>query len=133
MWLAIKALLIRWALGKSFGGLVSLLLFLALPLAGVLKVVGIPLLIVLAIVGLPMLLLLAVIGLPLLLVIATVSVLMTVVGGVLAAGIALLKFALPVILIVWFASWAFKKLRARRGDAGSPPATSTPPGAEPAS
>ena len=40
MWLALKALLIRWALGKSFGSLLSLMLFLGIPLAGVLKVLA---------------------------------------------------------------------------------------------
>ena len=71
MWLAIKALLLRWVLARSFGGLVSFLLLLAVPLAGVLKVVGLPLLIVVGIVGLPILLVLAVIGLPILLVVGS--------------------------------------------------------------
>jgi len=129
MWLAVKALLLRWALGRSFGGLVGLLFMLAVPLAGVLKVVGLPLLIVLAIVALPLLLLLAVIGLPLLLVIGTVGVITAVVGSLLAAGIALLKVALPIILVVLLVRWIWRQTRAPRGnagDAGGPaPDTST--------
>lgn len=122
MWLALKALMLRWVLARSVGGLFGFLFMVALPLAGVLKVVGIPLLIVLAVIGLPLLLVLAVIGLPILLVVATVSLLMTVVGGMLAAGIALLKIALPIVLVVWIASWAFRKLRGR-GDTTPPPST----------
>jgi hypothetical protein len=135
MWLAMKALMLRWLLARSVGGLLSLLFVVALPLAGVLKVVGIPLLIVLAIVGLPMLLVLAVIGLPILLVVGTVSLLMTAVGGILAAGLVMLKVALPIVLVVWLATWLFKKVR-RRGDATPPsstgPATpATPEGFDP--
>jgi len=136
MWLAIKALLLRWVLARSFGGLVSFLLLLAVPLAGVLKVVGLPLLIVVGIVGLPILLVLAVIGLPILLVVGTVGVIMAVVGTMLAAGLALLKIALPIIVVVLVARWVWGMVRGRRGDAGTtsestPPAT--PPGPEAAS
>jgi len=134
MWLAIKALALRWLLARSFGGLVSVLLLLAVPLAGVLKVIGLPLLIVMGIVGLPILLLLAVIGLPILLVVVTVSVIMAVVGTMLAAGIALLKIAIPVVLIFFLLRWIWRKVRSRRGDTGptSDTSTGTPPGAEPA-
>lgn len=121
MWLALKALLLRWLLARSVGGLFGFLFMIALPLAGVLKIVGIPLLVVLAVVGLPILVVLAVIGLPILLVVGTVSVLMAVLGGLLAAGIALLKVALPIVLVVWGATWAFRKLRGRGGAA--PPST----------
>lgn len=136
MWLAIKALLLRWVLARSFGGLVSFLLLLAVPLAGVLKVVGLPLLIVVGIVGLPILLVLAVIGLPILLVVGTVGVIMAVVGTMLAAGLALLKIALPIIVVVLVARWVWGMVRGRRGDTGTtsestPPAT--PPGPEAAS
>jgi hypothetical protein len=130
MWLAVKALILRWVLARSFGGLVSLLLVLAVPFAGVLKVIGLPLLIVLAIVGLPLLLLLAVIGLPLLLVVGTVSVIVAVVGSVLAAGLALLKIALPVVLIFLGICWLWRSVR-KNGGKGSSPDTSTPPTTEP--
>jgi hypothetical protein len=130
MWLAVKALILRWVLARSFGGLVSLLLLLAVPLAGVLKVIGLPLLIVLAIVALPLLLLLAVIGLPLLLVVGTVGVVVAVAGSVLAAGLALLKIALPIILICLVGGWLWRRVR-KNGDTGSAPGTSTPPTTEP--
>jgi len=129
MWLAVKALILRWVLARSFGGLVSLLLVLAVPLAGVLKVIGLPLLIVLAIVALPLLLLLAVIGLPLLLVIGTVSVIVAVVGSLLAAGLALLKIALPIILIFLVGRWVWG--RVRKSDGGTTPGSTTPPTTEP--
>jgi hypothetical protein len=125
MWLALKALLLRWALGRSFGGLFSVLLMLAFPLAGVLKVIGLPLLIVLAIVGFPILLLLFVIGLPILLVVATVGVLMTIVGSLLAVGIAFLKIAIPVVLLFIVLRWIWRRVCARRGDGGPKPDTST--------
>ena len=130
MWLAVKALILRWVLARSFGGLVSVLLLLAVPLAGVLKVIGLPLLMVLAVVALPMLLLLAIIGLPLLLVVGTVSVIVAVVGSLLAAGIALLKIALPIILIFLVGRWIWGRVGAKR-DKGSTPDTSTPPSTEP--
>ena len=124
MWLAVKALALRWILGRSLGGLLGVLLMFALPLAGILKVVGIPLLIVLGIIGLPLLLLLAVIGLPLLLVVGAVSVLMAAVTALLSLGVVVLKFALPVIAVVVVVRWLLGR---RRSD--SPP----DPGVEPAS
>lgn len=135
MWLAVKALLIKWALGRSFGGLVSLLLMLAFPLAGVLKVIGLPLLIVLGVVGLPMLLLLAAIGLPILLVVGTVSVMMALVGGVLAFAFAALKWVLPIVLLFFAIRWVVRKMRGR-GDTGTTTSApidplDVPPGSEP--
>src|SRR6476646_4750102 len=90
MWLAVKALALRWVLGRSLGGLLGVLLMFALPLAGILKVIGIPLLIVRGIIGLPVLLVLAVIGLPLLLVVGAVSVLMAAVMALLSLGVVVL-------------------------------------------
>jgi len=124
MWLAVKALALRWVLRQSLGGLLGVLLMVAFPLAGILKVVGIPLLIVLGVVGLPVLLLLAAIGLPLLLVVGAVSVVLAAVTALLGLGAAVLPFALPVIVIALVVRWV---VRRRRSD--SPPE----PGVEPAS
>lgn len=120
MMLALKALLLRWVLSKSLGSLLGFLLVFAVPIAGVLKVIGIPLLIVLAIIGLPLMLLLAVIGLPLLLIAGTVGVVVTVVGALLAASVAILKVALPVILVVMVGMWIWKRVRGN-GSSGTTP------------
>lgn len=125
MWLALKALALRWLLRQTVGGLFSFLLVVALPLAGMLKVVGLPILIVLGIIALPLIMVLAVIGLPILLVVGAVSAVTAVVGGLLAAGVALLKVALPVVLVVALAVWLFRKVRKPRPDV--PPSTGPEP------
>jgi hypothetical protein len=54
-----------------------------------------------------------------------VSVIMAVVGSVLAAGLALLKIALPIVLIFLVGRWLW--CRVRKTDGGEKPGTSTPP------
>jgi hypothetical protein len=131
MWTLVKAWLLKLILQRSLGAVLAALLVILLPIAGILKVVGIPLLLVLLIVGAPLLLLLAVIGLPLLLVVGAGMAILGVISAVLAAGFALLKFALPILLVVWLLRWLFCRRNGnngtpQRGDAGP----TTDPGAD---
>ena len=105
----LKLFLLRWFAAKSFGGVMALLAVIALPLAGVLKVVGLPILAVLGVVALPIALVLGVIGLPILLVVGAVGMIVAVLGGVLALGLVAIKIVVPVVLIVWFVRWIFRR------------------------
>ena len=105
----LKLFLLRWFATKSFGGVMAVLAMIALPLAGVLKVVGLPILAVLGVVALPITLVLAVIGLPLLLVAGAVGTIVAVLGGVLALGLVAIKIVVPIVLIVWFVRWIFRR------------------------
>ena len=105
----LKLLLLRWFATKSLGGVVALLAVVALPLAGVLKVVGLPILAVLGVVALPIALVLAVIGLPLLLVAGAVGMIVAVLGAVLSLGLLAIKIVVPIVLIVWFVRWIFRR------------------------
>ena len=49
MWMLLKGLALRFAVGRTLGGLVATLLLFLVPVAGVLKIVGLPLLIVLGV------------------------------------------------------------------------------------
>lgn len=122
MWTVLKALALRLAVGRTLGGmLVTLFLFLV-PLAGVLKVIGLPILIVLGVVGAPVFLLLAAIGLPVLVVVGFGSVMLLLVGGLLALGILAIKIALPIILVVWLVRWwRGQRKPPRAPDAPTPP------------
>ena len=110
----LKLFLLRFLATKSFGGVVAALAVLALPVAGVLKVVGLPLLLVLGIVALPIALVLAVVGLPILLVVGTVGVITAALGGLLAVGLAAVKYVVPIVLIVWLVRWIFRRDRTPR-------------------
>jgi hypothetical protein len=120
MWTLIKTVLLRWAalkaLLKALGSLGWLL-----PLAFLLKAIGIPALILLAILGLPLLLVLALFGLPLILVVVVGGALLGFTFWLLSLGLVVLKFALPVMVIVWLVR-AFTKKSA--GSPEPPPATS---------
>ena len=59
MWLLLKGLALRFAIGRTVGGMLSTLFVVLLPIAGILKFVGLPLLIVLGVLGAPVFLLLA--------------------------------------------------------------------------
>ena len=119
MWTVLKAVALRFAIGRTFGGMLATLFFLMVPIAGVLKVVGLPILIVLGIVGAPLFLLLAAIGLPVLVVVGFGAVLLLLVGLLLTLGLIALKIALPIILIVWLVKWIFG--RKKNGDLTPPP------------
>ncbi|MGQ0714490.1 MAG: hypothetical protein ACT4PJ_12275 [Gemmatimonadaceae bacterium] len=105
MWTLVKAWILKLVLQRSLGAVLAALLVILLPIAAVLKVVGIPLLLVLLIVGAPLLILLAIIGLPLLLIVGAGAAIIGVISAVLAVGVALLKVALPILLVVWLVRW----------------------------
>jgi hypothetical protein len=123
MWTLLKGWILKLVLKRSLGAVLAALLLILLPIAAVLKVVGIPILIVLLIIGAPLLLLLAIIGLPVALVVGGGMAIIGVISAVLAVGFALLKIALPILLIVWLVRWF---LAGRNGkDAGNEPGPST--------
>ena len=126
MWTVIKAVALRFAIGRTLGGMLATLFLLMVPIAGVLKVVGLPILIVLGIVGAPLFLLLAAIGLPILVVVGFGAILLLLVGGLLTLGLIALKIALPIILIVWLVKWIF----GRKKGPSAPPADLAPDAGE---
>jgi hypothetical protein len=131
MWTLLKAWLLKLILQRSLGALLAALLVILMPIAAILKVVGIPLLLVLLIVGAPVLFLLAIIGLPLVLVLGAGMAIIGVITAVLAAGFALLKIALPILLVVWLIRWFFAGRNGRNGkDQGTEPGPTTDPGAD---
>ena len=131
MWTAAKVLFLRWALARSFGGLLAILLAVAVPLGGILKVIGLPLLLVALVVGAPVILLLLLVGLPVLLVLGAAGAIVALVTAVLGIGMALLKLLFPVILVVGGVVAAVLGvrwlMRRGRGGAPAPPAPASPP------
>ena len=104
MWVLLKSLLTKWAILKLvLKGLGSL--GWLLPLAFILKAFGLPFLVMIAILALPLLLVLAVIGLPLLLVVLLGGILITGTMWIVGIGVAVLKLAIPLILIYWVVRW----------------------------
>ena len=132
MWLLLKGLALRFVVGRTVGGMFALLLFLLVPLAGVLKVVGLPLLMVLGVLGAPVFLLLGVIGLPILFVLAFGGILLLLVGVLLTVGLLAIKILLPIVLLVWFVRWIFGRAKGPSDDAtGGSPVEGPPPPDEP--
>jgi hypothetical protein len=118
MWKIIKAVLLRWLLARTFGKGLGLLAVL-IPLGAVLKAVGVPLVIALVLLGLPVLLLLTLLGVPLPIAALAALALTTIAGLVLALGFAILKVALPILLVVWLVKWLFFD-RGKRGERSEP-------------
>lgn len=125
--LVVQLAAVRWLF--KLGGLALLL-----PLAAILKVVGIPLLLVLMVIGAPVIALLFLFGLPIFAVLAVGGLIIGLFGMVLTIGIAAIKFAIFVVLPIWLmwklASWLFRSVFGRGGDAGgdaTPPAAATEP------
>lgn len=108
MWNLITSLLAKWALLrlllKTLGSLGWLL-----PVAFILKLVGLPVLIVLAILALPVFIVLAIVGLPIMFVIVAGIMLLVGFFFLLSIGIAVLKIAIPILLIYWVLRWWFRK------------------------
>ena len=108
MWAMLKTLLVQGLLAKtllrSFGWLAWLL-----PAGFLLKFIGLPLLAVLGTLGLPVLVLLFLIGLPIFAVIVVGGLLMSLVGVLLSLGIAVLKVAIPVLVVFWLLRWLFRR------------------------
>ncbi len=121
MWLLLKGLALRFAIGRTVGGMLGTLLLVLVPLAGVLKVIGLPLLAVLGVLAAPVFLLLGVIGLPILFVVAFGGILMLLVGVLLTAGLFAIKILLPIVLVVWFVRWMLGKTKGSGTVAGPPP------------
>jgi hypothetical protein len=126
MWLLLKGIALRFAIGRTVGGMLTTLFVVLLPVAGVLKFIGLPLLIVLGVLGAPVFLLLAALGLPILFVLGIGGVLLLALGVLLTLGLIAIKILLPIVLIVWAVRWLM-----RRGKAGpvGPISTAEPPGA----
>lgn len=107
MWSILKTLLVQGVLARtalrSFGWLAWLL-----PAGFLLKWVGLPLLAILGTLSVPVLILLAIVGLPIIVVIVFGGVLLSVVGFVLTAGFAMLKFLLPVLLVFLLVRWVWR-------------------------
>lgn len=121
MWMLLKGLALRFAVGRTLGGLVATLLLLLVPVAGVLKIVGLPVLIVLGVVGAPVFLLLAAIGFPVLLVLGIGGMLLFCIGILLALSVLAIKIILPIVLVVWLVRWIFGRNRKSGSqDAGTP-------------
>jgi hypothetical protein len=121
MWSLLKTLLVQGILARtalrSFGWLAWLL-----PAGFLLKWVGLPLLAVLGTLSVPVLILLAIIGLPIIVVLFFGSILLSIVGFVLTAGIAMLKFLVPLLLVYWLVRWVMRS-RAPAADAPAAPVT----------
>lgn len=120
MWLLLKGLALRFAVGRSVGGLMGVLLLVLLPAAGVLKLVGLPLLLVLGTLGAPVFALLGMIGLPLLFVLGFGAMLMLLMGLVVTAGIFAIKIVLPIVLLVWFVRWMMGRTGGAIDDRAAP-------------
>ena len=127
MWLLLKGLALRFAIGRTVGGMLGTLLLVLVPLAGVLKVIGLPLLAVLGVLAAPVFLLLGVIGLPILFVVAFGGILLLLVGVLLTAGLFAIKILLPIVLVVWFVRWMLGKTKGP-GTVSGPPAPEEPLG-----
>jgi hypothetical protein len=117
MLLVVRLFLLRWLAARTLGGVVSGLLALALPAAAVLKVIGLPVLAVAGLVGAPVAALLAVIGLPLAIVLGVVGVIVALAAGAALLGLFLLKYVLPVALVVWAVSRLVRTIRRRTREA----------------
>lgn len=113
MWALVQSLLAKWALLKvlisSLGSLVWLI-----PVAFVLKAIGLPVLLLLALLALPVFLVLALVGLPIMFTIITGIILLAGLFFMLSLGIAVLKIAIPIILIVWLVRWLLRNGKSER-------------------
>jgi hypothetical protein len=111
MWPLLKGLALRFAIGRTVGGMLATLFVVLLPLAGILKFVGLPLVIVLGVLGAPVFLLLAAIGLPVLFVVGIGGALLLILGVLLTMGLIAIKILLPIVLVVWLIRWMMRRDR----------------------
>jgi hypothetical protein len=107
MWGLITSLLTKWAvlklLLKTLGSLGWLL-----PVAFILKLIGLPVLAVLAFLALPVFIILAIVGLPIMFVIVAGILLLVGFFVMLSIGVAVLKIAIPILLVYWLLRWWFR-------------------------
>lgn len=118
----LKAWLLKLVLQRSFGAVIAALLLILTPVAAMLKVVGLPILFVLLLIGAPLLILLVIIGLPIILVVGATAAIVGIISAVLVAGLALLKIALPILLVAWLVRWM---MSGRNGNDGDEPKSET--------
>ena len=121
MWKLFLDFVVLRTILRSVGWLVALI-----PVAFLFKFVGLPLLAILGIIGLPLLLILLFLGLPIIVVLVLASMMMAVLGAVVAIGVPLLKIVLPIVAIVWLVGWFW-----RRGGSSGGPLTGEVKGPEP--
>ncbi|HEY5544446.1 MAG TPA: hypothetical protein VIK50_00175 [Gemmatimonadaceae bacterium] len=107
MWSFITSLLTKWALLKlllkTFGSLGWLI-----PVAFILKFIGLPVLAVLALLALPVFIILAIVGLPIMFVVVAGILLLVGFFALLSIGVAVLKIAIPILLVYWLLRWWFR-------------------------
>jgi hypothetical protein len=130
MWMLIKKTLLALIIGRTFGGVLALLVAVLAPLAGLLKLIGIPVIIVMLVVAAPVILLLAVVGLPLMLVAIAGVVIMGVLSMVLALSVALLKVLIPIAIVFFVLRFLWRLIFGKRDSLDTPPpppATGTAP------
>ena len=127
MWMLIKKTLLALILGRTFGGVLALLIAVLAPVAGLLKIIGIPVMIVLFVVAAPVLFVLAIVGLPLMLVAIAGVVIMGVLSGVLTLSVALLKVLLPIALVFFVMRFLWRLTFGRKDPDTPPPPASTGP------
>ncbi|MBV6520238.1 MAG: hypothetical protein MNPFHGCM_00343 [Gemmatimonadaceae bacterium] len=125
MWALLKSLLAKWALFQVLLRALGSLAWL-IPVAFILKAIGIPALLLLLFLGAPILIVLAIFGLPLILVLVAGGVLIAAIFAILAIGVAALKVAVPIVLLIWLANWLFRS-RENPADDLPPTAPDAPP------
>ena len=130
MWMLIKKTLLALILGRTFGGVLALLIAVLAPLAGLLKIIGIPVMIVMFIVAAPVLFVLAIVGLPLMLVAVAGVVIFGVLSAVLALSVALLKVLIPAAIVFFVLRFLWRLLFGKRDPDTPPPPASTGPAPE---
>lgn len=113
MWALLKSLLAQWALFKILLKALGSLAWL-IPVAFLLKAVGLPMLVLLAVLALPIFIVLAIVGLPAMFVLIAGVVLLAGLFFLLSLGIAVLKIAIPLILVWWLLKWLFGNGHGRR-------------------
>jgi hypothetical protein len=115
MWSLISSLFAKYALLKLILKTLGSLGWLV-PLAFVLKVIGLPILIVLAILAAPVFIVLAIIGLPIMFVLVIGGLLLAGLFAMLSIGFAVLKIAIPIILVYWLLRWWFNNGKSNSAD-----------------
>ena len=115
MWSLLSSLMAKYALLKLILKTLGSL-GLLVPLVFVLKLIGLPILIILAIVAAPIFIVLAIIGLPLMFILVIGGMLIAALFALLSLGFAVLKIAIPIILIYWLLRWWFSNGKSSSSD-----------------
>jgi hypothetical protein len=106
MWALLSSLMAKYALLKLILKTLGSL-GLLVPLAFLLKLIGLPILIILGILAAPIIIVLAIIGLPLMFILVIGGMLLAALFALLSLGFAVLKIAIPIILVYWLLRWWF--------------------------